>query len=272
MTKKIEQLSKDTGAKKKDLAAAAKRGKLPKEARQKKDAPWFPTAAKVVSENSILYEEAGLSIELQKTGFPTARELYDRIGAAGARAILTHHGLPLGTVCQVPSSLVMPVAASFVQLCWYRAGGKYVAAFGGAEVSYFADPGLEAKIEQQHQVRVSSYLVELSRLEREAAASPAVKEVVDEETGEKKLVRKNAFVKGPAVRYRLAKGVKLPAGLKGQQELVAGWFKKNKDKSGTAAEIAEALVKAGFKCNQSPERAIYYYLNEWRKKSWLETE
>lgn len=55
--------------------------------------------------------------------------------------------------------------------------------------------------------------------------------------------------------------------LKGQQQLVQAWFRKTE--SGTAERITADLVAAGFTCNQDPQRAIYYYLNEWKKKGWV---
>ena len=65
---------------------------------------------------------------------------------------------------------------------------------------------------------------------------------------------------------------KIKIALKGQQSLVFDFFKKQKWAGATCAEVTAALVAGGFKCNQDPERAIYYYLNEWRKKSWLSAE
>lgn len=61
---------------------------------------------------------------------------------------------------------------------------------------------------------------------------------------------------------------------KGQQALVAGWFQSHrKGKEWPAVDVEKItadLVADGFTCNQDPIRAIYYYLNEWKKKGLLE--
>jgi hypothetical protein len=58
------------------------------------------------------------------------------------------------------------------------------------------------------------------------------------------------------------------ATVKGQQGLIQIWFRAHPE-GGTAEQIALDLVACGFKPNQSPVRAVYYHLNEWKKKGWL---
>lgn len=63
-------------------------------------------------------------------------------------------------------------------------------------------------------------------------------------------------------------GVFLGPKLKGQQLLIYNCFKKHA-KPMTCTEVTDCLVKGGFTCNQDPYRAVYYYLNEWKKRGWL---
>lgn len=59
---------------------------------------------------------------------------------------------------------------------------------------------------------------------------------------------------------------------KGQANLVFSWYLACQfKKSPTAEELTADLVAAGFAPNQDPVRAIYYVLNEWKKKGLLQT-
>jgi hypothetical protein len=62
-----------------------------------------------------------------------------------------------------------------------------------------------------------------------------------------------------------------PASLKGQQSLIYQALSSSAVPM-SAQTITDQLVAAGFTCNQDPYRAIYYYLNEWKKRGWIEAK
>lgn len=65
-------------------------------------------------------------------------------------------------------------------------------------------------------------------------------------------------------------GAGMPKDLKGQQKMIWQIFKDNKWAAMTLEAITDIAVKDhGFKPNQDPQRAIYYYLNEWKKKGYI---
>jgi len=60
--------------------------------------------------------------------------------------------------------------------------------------------------------------------------------------------------------------------LKGQQEFILNWFKKNK-KGGSVADVAKGIEALGFKAGKQPaEKVVAFYMNDWLKKTYVTRE
>ena len=57
--------------------------------------------------------------------------------------------------------------------------------------------------------------------------------------------------------------------LTGQPQLILAYFRKSKFAPATCKQIADALVAAGLKTSQPPERVATHYLNIWKAKGWV---
>lgn len=140
--------------------------------------------------------------------------------------------------------LVMPVLKGIVQNAWYRLHEP-----NSHDWDY---------LDKNQRTRTELYELKLKD----------VSEVREEKVQRIKQAGAEGRFAAKELTYYTTKETPGGDGFKGQQRLIRDWFSKHKT-GGTVKQITKDLVAGGFTCNQDPERAIYYYLNEWKKKGWL---